>query len=459
MTANVSRFATPPWASILPTGWKILPIKKLVSIPITDGPHETPDFLDEGVVFISAEAIQEGRIDFDRCRGFISEEDNRRYSRKYAPKTGDIYVVKSGATTGKSAIVGEKTDFNIWSPLAVVRSGPSIDKHFLLHAIRSQIVQDAIAINWSWGTQQNIGMGALGRIQIPVPDLSTQRFIAQFLDRETARIDQLITKKQRLMELLGEKLENDILRAVTLGIDPDVELVPEDELEWTKHRPKHWKLFRLKHLFRENTQYSKDGQETLLSLRMKEGLVPHNDVSDKEILPADLTNYKKVFVGQIVMNRMRAAIGLFGLADRTGIVSPDYSVFDVSQKAHAAYFLRLFRSVPMMAAFRLLSKGLGTGHSGFMRLNADNFGRIRVAVPELEEQQMISKHVEDRIAQIAELQVKNEQSINRLKEYRTTLITAAVTGQIDMAAWDKKDQTNRRLSWIDKEIAEKQGAI
>lgn len=192
---------------------------------------------------------------------------------------------------------------------------------------------------------------------------------------------------------------------------------------------------------------------------MKEGLVPHNDVSDKEILPGDLTNYKKVFAGQIVMNRMRAAIGLFGLADGTGIVSPDYSVFDVSRKAHAAYFLRLFRSVPLMAAFRLLSKGLGTGHSGFMRLNADNFGRIGVAVPELGEQQLISKYVEDRIAQITKLQNTNVQSIERLKEYRAALITAAVTGQIDVATWGKKGQTAPRSERIKVETAGKHGAI
>jgi len=306
---------------------------------------------------------------------------------------------------------------------------------------------------------QNLDDGALFRSDVWVPNLATQKSIADFLDLETARIDQLIRKKQRLAELLEEKLEDDILRAVTLGIDPDVVLVPENELEWTTHRPKHWNMLRLKYFFRENTQYSKDGQETLFSLRMKEGLVPHNDVSDKEILQVDLINYKKVFPGQIVMNRMRAAIGLFGLADRAGIVSPDYSIFDVSRKAHAAYFLRLFRSVPMKAAFRLLSKGLGTGYSGFMRLNADNFGRIRVAVPELEEQRLISKYVEERIAQIAKVQVKNEHSIGRLTEYRAALITAAVTGQIDVAAWNKQGNTERRLEQIEDEMALREGAI
>ncbi len=283
-----------------------------------------------------------------------------------------------------------------------------------------------------------------------IPDLDTQEVIVDFLDCEIARIDQLLEKKQRLAALLEEKLEDDILRAVTLGVNPNAELVLEDELEWTSHRPQHWNVFRLKHFFRENTQYSSDGHEPLFSLRMKEGLVPHNDVSDKEIPPSDLINYKKVAPGQIVMNRMRAAIGLFGLANGVGIVSPDYSIFDVHPNAHAAYFLRLFKTEPMMAAFRLLSKGLGTGHSGFMRLNADNFGRIRVAVPEYEEQRLISEYVEDRIAQISGLQTKNDQSINRLKEYRSALITAAVTGQINVTTWGKQGQTDRRLDEIEE---------
>lgn len=295
---------------------------------------------------------------------------------------------------------------------------------------------------------------ALKSVPVPLPDLTTQRRIADFLDRETARIDLLIEKKLRLAALLGEKLQDDILRAVTLGIDPFVELVPEVELEWTSHRPKHWSMFRLKHFFRENTRYSSDGRETLFSLRMKEGLIPHNDVSDKEIPPSDLVNYKKVFRGQIVMNRMRAAIGLFGLANDSGIVSPDYSVFDVHEDAYAAYFLRLFKTEPMMSAFRLLSKGLGNGHSGFMRLNADNFGRIQVAVPPYEEQRLISKYVEERIQQITHLQAKNERSIDSLKEYRSSLITAAVTGQLDVETYTLQGAAERQLDAIQGEVSQ-----
>ena len=336
----------------------------------------------------------------------------------------------------------------IYSNVVQRISVPKVDKYYLRYAL-----EDRVRSFRGYGVSiESLNYEMWSNLEVPIPDLATQRQIADFLDRETARIDLLIEKKQRLVALLGEKLEDDILRAVTLGIYPDTELVPEDELEWTSHRPKHWNLFRLKHFFRENTQYSVDGKETLFSLRMKEGLVPHDDVSDKEIPPSDLINYKKVFPGQIVMNRMRAAIGLFGLADAAGIVSPDYSIFDVRPNAHAAYFLRLFKTEPMMAAFRLLSKGLGTGHSGFMRLNADNFGRIRVAVPDYEEQRLISDYVEQRFRQIMHLQTKNEQSIDRLKEYRSALITAAVTGQIDVQTYAKSGTPDRRLDAIQEEM-------
>ena len=329
--------------------------------------------------------------------------------------------------------------------LSMLRAKPGIGiGPFLFWALKSKPAREAFS-NAAYGiTRYGMTLGGMKDVVLPLPDLAPQKAIADFLDRETARIDQLIEKKQRLAALLGEKLEADILRAVTLGVDPNAELVPEDELEWTSHRPRHWKVYRLKHFFRENTKYSSDGQETLFSLRMKEGLIPHNDVSDKEILPSDLINYKKVFPGQIVMNRMRAAIGLFGLADAPGIVSPDYSIFDVYPSAHAAYFLRLFKTEPMMAAFRLLSKGLGTGHSGFMRLNADNFGRIRIAVPEHNEQRLISEYVEERIGQITHLQTKNDQSIDRLREYRAALITAAVTGQIDVLSHSWAENSKRK---------------
>jgi type I restriction enzyme S subunit len=375
-------------------------------------------------------------------------------SRARKPLRGGDIIVSTVRTYLKAvaAVPEGAQDWVASTGFAVLRPNRDVDQRFLYRVVQSNPFVETVVAASTGVSYPAINPSTLGTISVPLPDRETQRAIADFLDRETARIDQLVEKKQRLVALLEEKLEDDILRAVTLGIDPDTELVPADELEWTSLRPRHWNVCRLKHSFRENTQYSNDGRETLLSLRKKEGLVPHNEVSEKEIPASDLINYKKVVPGQIVMNRMRAAIGLFGLVDSAGIVSPDYSTFDVHSNAHAAYFLRLFKTEPMMAAFRLLSKGLGTGHSGFMRLNADNFGRIRVAVPEYEEQRLISEYVEERIGQISHLQTKNDQSIDRLREYRAALITAAVTGQIDVSEHTRKGDTDRRLDAIEAEM-------
>ena len=106
------------WLGNIPEHWEVIPIKFSLSMPITDGPHETPDLLDDGIPFISAEAIKNDKINFDKKRGYISLEEHKRFSKKYKPKYGDVYMVKSGATTGNVARVQTHEEFNIWSPLA-----------------------------------------------------------------------------------------------------------------------------------------------------------------------------------------------------------------------------------------------------------------------------------------------------------------------------------------------------
>jgi type I restriction enzyme, S subunit len=221
MSENQSRKpVSVSWLSDIPCHWSALPIKKILAMPITDGPHETPEFVDEGVIFISAEAIQGGEIDFNRKRGYITPTANSVYSRKYSPRSGDIYIVKSGATTGKSAMVREFTDFNIWSPLAVLRPSSSINGEYLLMAVRSKSFRDAIALNWSWGTQQNIGMGVLGRIVVPVPPKVEQDWIVQQYEEETAAIRHTITLVGKSIDRLRELRSALITAAVTGQVDP-----------------------------------------------------------------------------------------------------------------------------------------------------------------------------------------------------------------------------------------------
>lgn len=111
------------WIGEIPEHWEASKTLFNLSMPITDGPHTTPELFEIGIPFVSAEAVSfgNGRIDFSRIRGYISENFYQECCKKYVPQVDDIYMIKSGATTGRVAIVDTDIKFTIWSPLAVFR--------------------------------------------------------------------------------------------------------------------------------------------------------------------------------------------------------------------------------------------------------------------------------------------------------------------------------------------------
>ena len=133
----------------------------ILSQPITDGPHETPKFYDSGIPFISADAIVNNRINFTRKRGYISEEYNNLCKKKYSPRLYDVYVVKSGSTTGKVAIVTEMCDFNIWSPLAALRANDNNNPFYIFYWLQTKKAQNQILLKCSKGSQPNLSMRVL----------------------------------------------------------------------------------------------------------------------------------------------------------------------------------------------------------------------------------------------------------------------------------------------------------
>ena len=207
------------WLGEVPAHWDVHAIKHIVSTPITDGPHETPEFFDTGIPFVSAEAVSSGRIDFEKIRAHISEADNQRFSKKYSPKKFDIYMVKSGATTGVTAIVETDDIFNIWSPLAAIRCNELNYPYFVLNFMRSRNFADAIAISWSFGTQQNIGMKVIENLPITRPPLSEAIEIANFLQDKSAKFDKIILQAQAQIDLMQERRTALISAAVTGKID------------------------------------------------------------------------------------------------------------------------------------------------------------------------------------------------------------------------------------------------
>lgn len=198
--------------------------------------------------------------------------------------------------------------------------------------------------------------------------------------------------------------------------------------------PQGWTRRRIKTLLTEIDRRTETGEETLLSLRAKAGLVDHVAMGGKPIDASALVGYKLVRPGELVMNRMRAAIGVFGLAEQDGLVSPDYALFQIGADIEPAYLLALLRTPMMAEQMRLRSRGMGTGESGFLRLYWDAFGAMPVVLPPLNEQQSIVTylaHAHQRISRA----IKYKQVLaSHLSEQRQVMINHAVVRGVDSDA-------------------------
>lgn len=304
-----------------------------------------------------------------------------------------------------------------------------LDPGFCKYAMRQRKFMYEVVARSTGISYPAINASELADIALPVPSLNTQRNIATFLDAETKRLDALIAEKQRLLNLLAEKRRAAIADFVTRGLNADAPR-RDSGIPWLGEIPAHWVVRRAKVIFREIDVRSETGEEVLLSLRMEKGLVPHNDVSEKVIPPADLVGYKKAWPQQIVVNRMRAASGLIAVVPQEGIVSPDYAVFEPIGAVDPAFFTFLFQTPLLQAVFRSESKGLGTGQSGFLRLYSDNFLALHLPVPPIDEQQTILELTQIETKKLADLAEATERTIALLQERRSALISAAVTGQL-----------------------------
>lgn len=179
--------------------WEQRKVLDLLIEPVTDGPHETPKLVKKGVPFISVDAIVDNKIDFNRKRGDISEEYDAECCKKYKPQLHDVYLVKSGSTVGKVAIVETTERFNIWSPLAAMRCGEKTDPYFLYVLLQTDGMQAQISDKASNGTQPNLSMRELEKFDVQVPqNTDEQKAIGDYF----INLDHLITLHQRKCDKL-----------------------------------------------------------------------------------------------------------------------------------------------------------------------------------------------------------------------------------------------------------------
>lgn len=186
----------------IPQEWNTRKVKSFISIPVVDGPHESPDFYESGIPYISATAIESGKINFDLMRGFISEEYCDECNKRYRPKINDILVIKLGATTGQVAIVDTDRRFNIWVPLAAVRCNSSVNPRFIYYSFQSKNVIRQMELLWTFGTQQTLGVKTIEQLKFAIPFLDEQQEIVDYLDEKCVALDHLVSQKKKFISEL-----------------------------------------------------------------------------------------------------------------------------------------------------------------------------------------------------------------------------------------------------------------
>jgi restriction endonuclease S subunit len=313
----------------------------------------------------------------------------------------------------------------------VLRTRPTYAPAFLKYVLLEQKRIDEINGSTFGAQMPRASWDFIGNCQVPVPDLDTQKAIASFLDRETARTDQLIAKKERQVALLEQRARQAVSEIVIgQGSEPDPSVTTA--LDYIPRIPANWTLKRAGHLFQQVAEPNTDDLPVL-------SVSIHSGISDRQLddeerdrkvnLIEDRSSYKRVRPGYLAYNMMRAWQGAVGVSTVEGAVSPAYVVAKPTRDLHSPYYQFLLRTPPFIEQMRQRSKGITDFR---LRLYWEQFRLIMLPVPPLDEQKRIAVEAEYEITHAAEVAGKVKASIERLKERRAALITAAVTGQIDV---------------------------
>lgn len=278
------------------------------------------------------------------------------------------------------------------------------------------------------GLRKVINTDSFLRTKMPYPPEEEQDQIVRYLDSSLAKINKYIKTKKKLIEVLKEQKQAIIDHAVTKGLDPKVKMKPSG-IDWIGDIPDSWEIARCKYLFQEIDTRSTTGLETHLSMSQKYGLIPDEQLTERRLLSENYIGGKICNKGDLVLNRLKAHLGVFALASQKGVVSPDYTVLRPNGKIFPVFAETVLKSQKCRRELRIRVRGIV---EGFWRLYTDDFNTIVLPLPSYEEQVEIIEHINQRSLFIDKAIMRIEKEISLIIEYRTRLISDVVTGKVDV---------------------------
>jgi type I restriction enzyme S subunit len=425
------------WIGDIPEKWRVTLIKYIVDKKITDGPHLTPLFVDEngGVPFLSVESIQNSKIDLSKRRGNISFEDHLEYSKKCKPQWDDILLVKSGSV-GKLTIVDINDEFNVWSPLSLIRIKSKGNPRFYFYFFHTDYFQILLKLNSGINTQPNIGMGVIESLKVLSPPLTDQLQIVKFLDEKTKLIDSLISIKDRKINLLKEQRTSLINQVVTKGLSPKLKM-KESDVEWIGDIPESWKFSKLGFYTLKigsgstpkggSEVYVDSGIPFIRSQNVHFDGLRLDGISFIEVETHKSMKGSTVVKGDLLLNITGGSIGRCCVVeiDQEMNVNQHVSIIRTTNEL-INYFLNYFlgSDIGQSQVFFNLTGGNREG------LTIEGIRNFIITIPTIEDQLKIVEYLDLKTKEIDDLVQLEHKKIDLLKEYRQSLISEVVTGKI-----------------------------
>ena len=435
-----------PWIGQIPTHWEVKHLKWSLDRIINGVWGDEPD----GENDIACVRV----ADFDRQNFQVriaeptirSVEPSQRVGRELRP--GDLLIEKSGG--GEKQVVGTVVHYDHCLPAVssnfvgriTVREDNVPRFWAYLHAMLYAGKLTYPAIKQTTGIQ-NLDTNAYFNTEVAFPPHDEQRSIAAFLDRETARIDQLVTKHELLIERLAEYRNAVITRAITKGLPPkaarDAGLNPTpalklSEIDWVSHVPEHWQIKQLKYAASTNDDVVAESEDPLReilyvdigSINPSKGITATEEMAFED---APTRARRLVKDGDTIVSTVRTYLRAVAPVQNPPpemVVSTGFAVVrprDIDSR-YCSWALREHRFIEEVVAN---SNGVS-----YPAINASQIGELSITVPPIHEQRAIAEYLDLKTARIDTLSERAGTAIERLNEYRAALINAAVTGKIDV---------------------------
>ncbi|WP_341710747.1 restriction endonuclease subunit S [Limnobacter sp.] len=404
------------WFGATPSTWKRSALKYL-GVYQNGYPFKPEDWHASGLPIIRiAQLTSNAEPNF-----FEGQIDERNYVQK-----GDLLFSWSATL---DTFIWKKGPAWLNQHIFKVTPTTEADKNFLYWLLKIAAIKLS-DIDAHGSTMRHIKKESLSE-KVFVPSLYEQRQIAAYLSRETAKIDNLIAKQQKLIKLLQEKRQTVISQTVTKGLDPNVKM-KDSGVEWLGEVPQHWNLLRGKSLFKIRKRIAGRLGFEILSITQK-GIKVKDTESGGGQLSMDYSKYQLVIPGDFAMNHMDLLTGYVDISKYHGVTSPDYRVFEM--KGDQDTFCSIFYKSVLQNCYHeklFFPFGQGSSQLGRWRLPTEAFNEFVYPVPPIDEQRAIAKFIEVEISKCELLTDKANTCISLLKEHRQALITAAVTGKIDV---------------------------